>query len=182
MSCPWSVSLVLENTNTLITTAKMNASQELTAWSYQTVGDAIYKQSQQQINGEKRGQASAQTILLSGQFYYKLTEPDDRLLSTLNIKMIDAVVYIIKQRLLQGGRRDSGTINIANLNTVLIQVIAFLKPKLIIIMKTTKVLLLGWQWNINGSFLTTLPLSNLLALKSIKSLIKQNQKHLYQQS
>jgi hypothetical protein len=114
------VSLVLENTNTLITTAKMNASQELTAWSYQTVGDAIYKQSQQQINGEKRGQASAQKILLSGQFYYKLTEPDDRLLSTLNIKMIDAVVYIIKQRLLQGGRRDSGTINVANLNTVLI--------------------------------------------------------------
>lgn len=67
------------NTNTLITVAKMNASQELTALSYQTIGDAIYKQSQQQINGEKRSQASAQKILLSEQFDYKLTEPDDRL-------------------------------------------------------------------------------------------------------
>jgi hypothetical protein len=84
--------------------------------------------------------------------------------------------------LLQGERRDFGTINVANLNTVLVQVMAFIKPKLMIIMKTTKVLLLGWQWNINGIFLTTLPLGNLLALKSIKNLIKQNQKHLYQQS
>jgi Spy/CpxP family protein refolding chaperone len=67
------------NTNTLITVAKMNASQELTALSYQTIGDAIYKQSQQQINGEKHSQASAQKILLSEQFDYKLTEPDDRL-------------------------------------------------------------------------------------------------------
>jgi hypothetical protein len=84
--------------------------------------------------------------------------------------------------LLQGERRDFGTINVANLNTVLDQVMAFIKPKLMIIMKTTKVLLLGWQWNINGIFLTTLPLGNLLALKSIRNLIKQNQKHLYQQS
>jgi hypothetical protein len=84
--------------------------------------------------------------------------------------------------LLQGERRDFGTINVANLNTVLDQVMAFIKLKLMIIMKTTKVLLLGWQWNINGIFLTTLPLGNLLALKSIRNLIKQNQKHLYQQS
>lgn len=84
--------------------------------------------------------------------------------------------------MLQGERRDFGTINVANLNTVLVQVMAFIKLKLMIIMKTTKVLLLGWQWNINGIFLTTLPLGNLLALKSIRNLIKQNQTHLHRQS
>ena len=36
------------NTNTSTFTAKINTSQELTSWSYQIIGSALYKQSQQQ--------------------------------------------------------------------------------------------------------------------------------------
>ena len=67
------------NTNTSDITTKMDTSHELTTWSYQITVDAIYKQNQQEIDGEKRSQASAQKIFLSGQFDYKLTTPDDRL-------------------------------------------------------------------------------------------------------
>jgi putative salt-induced outer membrane protein YdiY len=67
------------NTNTSTITAKINTSQELSSWSYQVNGNALYKQSQQEVNGERVNAASAQKLFLSGQFDHKLTEPDDRL-------------------------------------------------------------------------------------------------------
>jgi putative salt-induced outer membrane protein len=67
------------NTNTSTVTANINTSQELTSWSYQIIGNALYKKSQQQVNGEKSNLASAQKLFLSGQLDHKLTEPDNRL-------------------------------------------------------------------------------------------------------
>jgi putative salt-induced outer membrane protein YdiY len=67
------------NTNTSTITAKINTSQELTSWSYQIIGNALYKQSQQKVEGEKSNTASAQKLFLSGQLDHKLAEPDDRL-------------------------------------------------------------------------------------------------------
>lgn len=67
------------NTNTSTITAKINTSQELTSWSYQIIGNALYKQNQQVLDGEESNQASAQKLFLSGQLDHKLTEPDDRL-------------------------------------------------------------------------------------------------------
>ncbi|GAC17533.1 DUF481 domain-containing protein [Paraglaciecola arctica] len=67
------------NTNASTTTAKINTSQELSSWSYQIIGSALYKQSQQEVNGEKRNLASAQRLFISGQLDHKLTEPNDRL-------------------------------------------------------------------------------------------------------
>jgi putative salt-induced outer membrane protein len=67
------------NTNTSTITAKLNTSQELTSWSYQFIGDALYKQSQQEVSGEKNTGASAQKLFLSGQLDHKLKKPDDRL-------------------------------------------------------------------------------------------------------
>ena len=67
------------NTNTSTITANINTSQELAFWSYQIIGDALYKQSQQQRDEGKRNTASVQKLFLSGQLEYKLTEPNDRL-------------------------------------------------------------------------------------------------------
>jgi putative salt-induced outer membrane protein YdiY len=67
------------NTNTSTITAKINTSQELSSWSYQIIGNALYKQSQQIVDEEKNNAASAQNLFLSGQFDHKLTDPDDRL-------------------------------------------------------------------------------------------------------
>tara|TARA_R110000868_G_scaffold403301_3_gene680445 strand:+ start:393 stop:1181 length:789 start_codon:yes stop_codon:yes gene_type:complete len=67
------------NTNTSTITAKINTSQELTSWSYQIIGSALYKQSQQQVDGEKSYVAAAQKLFLSGQLDHKLPEPHDRL-------------------------------------------------------------------------------------------------------
>ena len=67
------------NTNTSTITGKLNASQELTEWSYQVIADALYKQSESEIDGVKVNIASAQKVFLSGQLDYKLTQPDDRL-------------------------------------------------------------------------------------------------------
>lgn len=67
------------NTNASTITAKIITSQELTSWSYQIIGDALYKQSQQEKDGEKSYAASAQKLFLSGQLDHKLEEPDDRL-------------------------------------------------------------------------------------------------------
>jgi putative salt-induced outer membrane protein len=67
------------NTNTSTITAKVNTSQELTSWSYQIIGNSLYKQNQQELDGEENNQASAQKLFLSGQLDHKLTEPDDRL-------------------------------------------------------------------------------------------------------
>lgn len=67
------------NTNTSTITAKINTSQELTSWSYQIISNALYKQNQQQTDGEKTNEASAQKLFLSGQLDHKLTEPDNRL-------------------------------------------------------------------------------------------------------
>jgi putative salt-induced outer membrane protein len=67
------------NTNTSTITAMINTSQELTSWSYQIIGNALYKQNQQQADGEKINETSAQKLFLSGQLDHKLTEPDDRL-------------------------------------------------------------------------------------------------------
>ena len=67
------------NTNTSTITAQINTSQELTSWSYQVIGNALYKQSQQLVDGEKSDTASAQKLFLSGQLDHKLSEPDDRL-------------------------------------------------------------------------------------------------------
>ena len=67
------------NTNTATITAKINTSQELTSWSYQIIGNALYKQSQREVQGKKSNAASAQKLFLSGQLDHKLTEPDNRL-------------------------------------------------------------------------------------------------------
>jgi len=67
------------NTNTSTITAQINTSQELPAWSYQVIGNALYKQNQQNVDGEKSYKASAQKLFLSGQLDHKLTDPDDRL-------------------------------------------------------------------------------------------------------
>jgi putative salt-induced outer membrane protein YdiY len=67
------------NTNTSTIAAKINASQELTSWSYQIISHALYKQNQQEAEGEKNNAASAQKLFLSGQLDHKLTEPNDRL-------------------------------------------------------------------------------------------------------
>jgi putative salt-induced outer membrane protein len=67
------------NTNTSTITAKVNTSQELTSWSYQIIVDALYKQNQQELDGEESSQVSAQKLFLSGQLDHKLTEPDNRL-------------------------------------------------------------------------------------------------------
>jgi putative salt-induced outer membrane protein YdiY len=67
------------NTNTSTITAKINTSQELAAWSYQIIGNGLYKQSQQEVDGEKSHHASAQKLFLSGQLDHKLDKPDDRL-------------------------------------------------------------------------------------------------------
>ena len=67
------------NTNTSTFTAKINTSQELTSWSYQIIGNALYKQSQQEVDSEKTNTASAQKLFLSGQVDHKQTDPDNRL-------------------------------------------------------------------------------------------------------
>lgn len=72
-------SLANGNTNTSTITAQINTSQELAAWSYQVIGNALYKQGQQNVDGEKSYKASAQKLFLSGQLDHKLTDPDDRL-------------------------------------------------------------------------------------------------------
>ena len=67
------------NTNASTITAKIITSQELASWSYQIIGNALYKQSQQEVNGKKSNAASAQKLFLSAQLDQKLNEPDDRL-------------------------------------------------------------------------------------------------------
>jgi putative salt-induced outer membrane protein len=67
------------NSNASTITAKLNTSQELTSWSYQIIGNALYKQSQQELDGEKSYQASAQKLFLSTQLDHKLAEPNERL-------------------------------------------------------------------------------------------------------
>lgn len=68
------------NTNASTVTAKINTSQELSSWSYQVIGSALYKLSQQAVDeNKKQYEASAQKVFLSGQLDHKLTEPDDRL-------------------------------------------------------------------------------------------------------
>jgi putative salt-induced outer membrane protein len=67
------------NTNTSTITAKMNTSQELTSWSYQFIGDVLYIQSPQEVDGEKNNGASAQKLFLSGQFDHKFTDPNERM-------------------------------------------------------------------------------------------------------
>lgn len=67
------------NTNTSTVTAKINTSQELTSWSYQFIADTLYKQSQQEVDGQSSNATSAQKLFLSGQFDHKLDEPDNRL-------------------------------------------------------------------------------------------------------
>ena len=66
------------NTNASTMTANINTSQELNNWSYQVICDALYKQSQQIVDGENKNTASAQKLFLSGQLDHKLSEPDDR--------------------------------------------------------------------------------------------------------
>ena len=67
------------NTDTSTIAAKVNTSQELTAWSYQIISHALYTQNQEEANGEKSNATSAQKLFLSGQLDHKLTEPDNRL-------------------------------------------------------------------------------------------------------
>ncbi|MFT4940099.1 MAG: putative salt-induced outer membrane protein [Paraglaciecola sp.] len=67
------------NTNTSTLTAKINTSRELTDWSYQIIGDLLYRQNKKEIDGELTELTSAQNIFLSSQVDYKLTNPDHRL-------------------------------------------------------------------------------------------------------
>lgn len=67
------------NTNTSTLTTKINTSQELKHWSYQVIGDALYKQSEVETDGKTKNTASAQKLFLSSQLDYKLSQPKDRL-------------------------------------------------------------------------------------------------------
>ncbi|MGS2720772.1 DUF481 domain-containing protein [Paraglaciecola aestuariivivens] len=67
------------NTNTSTITAKINASQELQSWSYQIIGDGLYKQSETKVDGITENTTSAQKVFLSSQIDFKLSHPDDRL-------------------------------------------------------------------------------------------------------
>jgi putative salt-induced outer membrane protein len=67
------------NTNTSTITTNLNTSQELTSWSYQIIGNALYKQNQQELDNDKSNEASAQKLFLSAQVDHKLAKPDDRL-------------------------------------------------------------------------------------------------------
>lgn len=57
----------------------MNNSQELKSWSYQIIGDVLYIQSPQEVDGVKSIAASAQKLFLSGEFDHRLTKPNDRM-------------------------------------------------------------------------------------------------------
>ncbi len=67
------------NTNASTLKAKINASQELEAWSYQVIADTLYKQSQKTVNGEKVTATSAHNLFISTQADYKLLDPDNRI-------------------------------------------------------------------------------------------------------
>ena len=67
------------NTNTSTLLAKINTSQELDSWSYQVIGDVLYKQSETVIAEQLQTETSAQKIFVSSQLDYKLSEPDQRL-------------------------------------------------------------------------------------------------------
>jgi putative salt-induced outer membrane protein YdiY len=67
------------NTNTSTVTAKLNADQELERWSYQIIGDGLYKQSEGLVEGLEAKVTSAQKLFVSGQLSYKLANPNDRL-------------------------------------------------------------------------------------------------------
>lgn len=66
------------NTNTSTITAKINTSQELEQWSYQAIGDVLYKRSTSVIEDEEIAATSAQKLFLSAQFDYKLADPNNR--------------------------------------------------------------------------------------------------------
>lgn len=66
------------NTSTSSVTAKINASQELTHWSYQIISDFLYKRSATEIDGENVSATSAQKLFLSSQIDYKLLDPNNR--------------------------------------------------------------------------------------------------------
>lgn len=67
------------NTNTSTIKAKIDANQELEKWSYQFIGDSLYKQSKKQVNDERVNVTSAQKLFLSLQTDYKLLNPDNRI-------------------------------------------------------------------------------------------------------
>ena len=67
------------NTNTSTLTAKINTSQELKDWSYQLIGDVLYRQNKTKIDGELKKLTTAHKTFLSSQVDYKLTDPDHRL-------------------------------------------------------------------------------------------------------
>ena len=67
------------NTNTSTIKAKLNTNQELKAWSYQVIGDLLYRQSEVKVNDTKTSKATAQKVFISSQIDYKLPSPDDRL-------------------------------------------------------------------------------------------------------
>jgi putative salt-induced outer membrane protein YdiY len=67
------------NTETSTLTAKINTSHELKDWSYQLIGDLLYKQNKQEIDGELEKSTTAQKVFLSSQVDYKLTNPDHRI-------------------------------------------------------------------------------------------------------
>jgi putative salt-induced outer membrane protein YdiY len=67
------------NTNTSTLLAKMNTSQEFDSWSYQIIGDVLYKESEKKLDDELQKETSAQKVFVSTQLDYKLSEPDQRL-------------------------------------------------------------------------------------------------------
>ena len=67
------------NTNTSTMTAKINSSQELKLWSYQIIGDMLYKRSTTEIDGKDVDATSAQKMFLSTQVDYKLNDPSNRI-------------------------------------------------------------------------------------------------------
>lgn len=67
------------NTNTSTLTAKINTSHELTDWSYQLIGDLLYRRNKSEIDGKLTELTTAKKIFLSSQVDYKLNNPDHRL-------------------------------------------------------------------------------------------------------
>ncbi|WP_299083264.1 YdiY family protein [uncultured Paraglaciecola sp.] len=66
------------NTNTSSVTANINTTQEFSDWGYQIIGNALYKQNQQEVQGKKTNTASAQKLFVSSQMDHKLAGTNNR--------------------------------------------------------------------------------------------------------
>jgi putative salt-induced outer membrane protein YdiY len=161
------------NTDASTITAKIITSQELTSWSYQIIGNASYKQSQQNLDEQKRHVASAQKLFISGQLDHKMSEPDDRLFiygeyenNRFNSFRYQAALAAGWTSRLWHNKQSEFKYSIGP--GYGISEVEDDNSK-----KIPKVLLLGLRWSTSESFLTMLRSGNLLALKQTKSFTKK---------